>query len=658
MLKYRIALVNVFWHDQDINTRFFNSVDEQKTYFNNLTGGNFSPLLNFNMGNNVETSIIYTDTTGKSIEELLSTNYAVIEKVNENNEVINTRYYFAYPQQDSGRQLRVILSLDDIQTNYFKHKNNISQCLIKRACLNRWVKNEDNTFSFNGNIDSNLFLTEDFKSLSKRLTRRTTLNIHPDQIEESNFNKWLDNNVIGWIYLYLTQGEKAIKNKSNEDVNYNIKAINYSPKEVTTIGENDLMNKIKGCLSVLCYPVYKNSVNDQDYSTIQVKNGDVYLNINELGLQKFLELNKNYSYVYAIKYSLMPPFINKEYNSNEYEIAGVNNLRLIGGSEDPILFNSGIPGLKAFNFGNNNGLFYITQQFEDFLLTNEYESNKKLTFTKEEIIQGNNDFNLNPKLLSQEFFELNIELGGQKFVYDYQKLNKQKIKLKVTEALTPDISRMYLRVNDTNGIYIKECEDNLTGLVYSNDNSLMVDNDQLSAMLANNKNFWIQSNVNVLGDIGIGFLGAMVGTGDPISSGIVGVASGIKSIINRNLNIDNLRNAPNTVKNANGNVVFNNLINSFKPHIEEYDLIDQDKKVINDYLVKYGYTLNLIDNIGNYDNIRINFNYIEAEVETINAPLSNIEKKRLIEKLKSVRFWNTDTINYDIENYERELLNG
>lgn len=143
--KYRIALCNVFWTEEDINTRFFSSIAEQNAYFNSLTAGKFSSLSNFNMGNNIETAVTYRDDSNRSVEELVACNYAVVQKYDEESGVIlSRRYFFAYPQQDSGRQMRVTLSLDDIQTNYFKFKDQIAPCLIKRACLDRWQKNKRN----------------------------------------------------------------------------------------------------------------------------------------------------------------------------------------------------------------------------------------------------------------------------------------------------------------------------------------------------------------------------------------------------------------------------------------------------------------------------------------------------------------------------------
>ena len=657
MLKYRNALINVFWCENDINTRYFNNIEEQELYFNNLVRGQFSPLSNFNMGNNVETSIIYKDQTGRSIEELLRCNYLVLEKYDDQTqEVLERRYFFAYPSQDSGGQLRVILSLDDVQTNYFKYKQNIKPCTIKRACLNRWVDNGDNTYSFNGGVNSPLLIPEGFNGISKRLTRRTTLNIHPDTTDNSPLNNWLDQNVLGWVYIYVTQGEINVTSKDNQTASSSVRAVDYTPRGVTLVGGGKTINKIRGSLCVFCYPVYK--ADTTEYSTIQVKNGTSYLNITELGLQGFLNKNNNFSKVYARKFSLTPPFANRAYNSNEYEIAGVNNLRLIGGPEAPVKYSSGITGVDAFNFGNDQGMFYITEQWEDYLLTQQHTLNKQLTFTLNEIINGQNDPKLNPKLLSQEFYEVNIELGGQKFTYDLQKLNKENIKVAVTEAFTPDVTRMYLRIADTNGVYISDCQNNLTGLVYSNDTSLMVDNDQLSQMLANNKNFWLQSNINPLLEMGSGAFELLTGRPSGAVDFMKGGADFAKSLLTMHLNVDNLRNAPNTVKNANGSVVFNNLINPYKPHIEEYEILNQDKKIINDYLIKYGYTLNINDYIGNYDNIRNNFNYIEADVEVISAPISNNEKERLKNKLRSIRFWNSDNIQYETENYERGLTNG
>ena len=125
-LKYKIALINVFWSKNDINTRYFETIAEQKTYFDNLIEGKgFSPLSNFNMNDNTETIVTFTDESGRDAETLCKTNYAVVIKTDEDNggRELSRRYYFAYSKQDSGKQMRTMLELDDIQTNYFSNKD-------------------------------------------------------------------------------------------------------------------------------------------------------------------------------------------------------------------------------------------------------------------------------------------------------------------------------------------------------------------------------------------------------------------------------------------------------------------------------------------------------------------------------------------------------
>ena len=41
-----------------------------------------------------------------------------------------------------------------------------------------------------------------------------------------------------------------------------------------------------------------------------------------------------------------------------------------------------------------------------------------------------------------------------------------------------------------------------------------------------------------------------------------------------------------------------------------------------------------------------------------NASISNEEKNRLRARLKGIRFWNSDTIDFITDNTENEVLNG
>ena len=80
-LGYKVALLSVWWKRGEVDTRFFSSKAEQKTYFDNLISA-WSSLMNFNINDNITTSITYRDTSGRAIDELLKCNYAVIKDKN------------------------------------------------------------------------------------------------------------------------------------------------------------------------------------------------------------------------------------------------------------------------------------------------------------------------------------------------------------------------------------------------------------------------------------------------------------------------------------------------------------------------------------------------------------------------------------------------
>ena len=144
-----------------------------------------------------------------------------------------------------------------------------------------------------------------------------------------------------------------------------------------------------------------------------------------------------------------------------------------------------------------------------------------------------------------------------------QKLNANEVTFLYSEMLSPDVTRSYLRTKTSEGVYIKETNENLTGLVSGADMSLMVDNDQLAQMLANNKNYYLQNTLNALsGGVGGGVAGAIIGSIIPVVGTIIGalIGAGVSlgaTLINNSLTTDNMRNAPNEIKNSNGNAYFN-----------------------------------------------------------------------------------------------------
>ena len=86
MLKYEIKLTNVWWEERGVDTRYFDDLETQQYYFNNLPG-DFSNLVNFPVGDNITTTITYKDNTSRNIDEIVASNYAIVKRTYEENGV-------------------------------------------------------------------------------------------------------------------------------------------------------------------------------------------------------------------------------------------------------------------------------------------------------------------------------------------------------------------------------------------------------------------------------------------------------------------------------------------------------------------------------------------------------------------------------------------
>jgi hypothetical protein len=125
------------------------------------------------------------------------------------------------------------------------------------------------------------------------------------------------------------------------------------------------------------------------------------------------------------------------------------------------------------------------------------------------------------------------------------------------------------------------------------------------------------------------------------------------------MTIDNLRSAPSSINGAKGNVIFNSMYSEMGVVVEIHDILPNEKKIIDDGINMNGMTFNKVANIKDYDNIRAYHNYIQANIEDIKGEVSNAIRDDLRQRFSTgIRFWNTDEISYEKENYERWLANG
>lgn len=667
-LQYEIALCSVWWCAGCENVRYFNSVAEQTSYFETLASGKFSPLANFNMGNNVETTIHYKDTSDRTPEELVACNYAVIRhRENESGDYIY-RYFFARCSQDSGRQIRAELSLDDIQTNYFRYKNTISPCVIERAHLNRWSDASQAVLSFDTSPKSKLFKSEGV-SLPKRTISRNEQMIYPEGAPQTAID-FFNNNIAGWVYIFIeprTYKAYSAPGTGGDLVDTSIQ------NNITYIGASGANYGFSCEWAILFYPIFRTGAQI-------IIDGQV---INQGGLEGFRENNNDTSYFYAIKVSRVPPF-RSGYNYS-YDASG-NILTVTQAS--PAQAN--VSGIRTSDSGDGLGYLRYTLTAEIAEITGNISINDDSTISGSDLnftfnkssVMGNRNPAFNPKLLSADVSELAVYNGSSVFMYDILKIGKSNPSFRYREVIFADINRSLCTYDSgedkDNAVYTEDTLYNYTGASASDDYSLPIRNDQLQSFLASNKNFYLQRNIGMMRQI----TGALASSaqskistaGNVLSGNIMGavqqeIGSRIGTMqsafnimadrINSNLTLDNMENAPDALQNANGNVLYNIIVakdRSLKIAFETRRALDCDIKPYDDFLYMYGFAFNELANISDYDNVRKYFNYIKADIEIISAPISTLEEDRLKERFRiGVRFWNSDNIQYTLENYENAL---
>lgn len=687
---YEMSLIDNPFDGNSVNTRYFESQEAQHNWYLNKvkeSGIPFTKTFTPNINSLLLTKQTYINEQGIDINDILVKNYAVIRAIK--NGIPQYYYYYKVESANVGmnNQPTFDLKLDTIQTYYFDPRIEFSDCFITRACLNRFVK-YGNGFRFNTMENSPLFEREIIQNAEKRLVKREVVSIL--KTGQKTLDDWYKDNILGWIYLYINGGQvynMSEADNSSVSAKYAFSRLHYTSYKSKENGYYDSMYNTLPCLAV---PVYKKS------NTIKMRNGSIDLEFDKSAIDSFIDTNSS-NYIYSIKFSIVPPFDITSIGGEGWSIEDddliidstistlTSNIKYIDeqGKEQKIETVRAFTASKGFSGVNGiraqedlgDAYFYVTQQ-RNVTININYTYGEDSYFTKENIVGANKNPKFNPKLFSSDYMALKISDNTQNGSdYDILKLGADGvIQLRYTEALTPDITKKYIRIYKENDycIYNTSISENLTGFVNSDDSTLIIETDKYKEMLANNKNFFLQNSINrgfelgqsVLGTLGGAAQGFIASGGQPagaaLGAGMSLLNTGlnyVKSKISESLTVDNLKNAPNSINGAKGNAIFNTMYSDIGIVVETYDILPYEKEIINDNMVMFGLTVNKLAKIKDYDNIRKYFNYVEAKIENIKGiSLSNTIREDIKQQFENgVRFWNSDTIQYDLENYEKWL---
>lgn len=669
---YKIALVNYLFDASYENVRYFDTDTARDAYFDAKITSWQSLGVNFNAGDLFETVQNIRVPEYGNLINLLSKNYAVVQRQtcddDYKNPVDDTTaprlYYFVKRStQRVGGSIDIQLELDVIMT--FINSVNIAPALIERTHLPRFIK-DGNKYKFNATAASPLYERESVKSIAQRLTSRVAfeyqINTNSVSFVASQFNEWIRDNVLAWVYIYLSptkvQGYK--QGDGTDNTTEDLLFIQY-------VNNNAPFNQP---YAVLCYPIMKT---DKKLK-ILTKVGTAYKSYdvsNLFGFERLKVINQELeAKLLTIKISSLPPFPAQSYEMGEAENTAFQINPTTGNLEmfakyngDAGTFDKVTLFVESIYTGGGYGVLNVTGQ----AVANGFYSQKitldKQSFTKAEIT-GARSRALNPKLLSADVKTLRVSDGTAFFDYDVQKLGKDEVRFIITEPFSPDITRHYIRVapEDTGEIYNPAQAWNFFGLTSSQDTTLPFSVNALSTFLANNKNFYLQRSITTaaaagkaagsfVGNLLTGQWGAAVGN-------IMDGANIALERINSNLTLDNMANAPETVNGANGNAALIAAVTETQIYIEQYAALEVEQRIADDFTYKNGYNFGELAKPSEYYATRKYFNYIQAIIDVVDGDIpETVHDKMKAIFARGVRLWHTDTVEYNLENYERSLDN-
>ena len=641
---FQISVLNVPFDREYTNTLYFASRTEQEEYFNVSTRFDNAPYVNFSMKNFYRTTVIYKSREDYDCVSFMNKNYCIIKNNNENKQLKYLYYFIDDIKFDSGNQIVLDLSIDIIQTYFIDMKFN--DCIINRAHLDRFYKESENIYKFDFRKQSNLFIAEDTPSLPKYEETTIPVNICCDKNSTSSgiseLDKFIENYVDGWLYVFLDADTKS----TEVTLPLNTCKIVTSPVS----GAIELFTiRYQLPYYIICAPIYKPDTVGYFGSSTELNLDNPKPVLLPSIFDYINKLDNKSARVYDMKFSRKPPFIYKKYTLN-------TDYKFINYDDGTV-----ICSLSSSSFHIGNSVIDVTEQslepnfayiaYNDYMWHN-YENSFELSRIKD---TNFDDVRLDPKTFSEECTEINFSDGVNQYSTGFSKIigvNFDYTKLPILpllyyEIIDVGVTRYYLSIKQGDGT-IFPTDKNFTGLVGSNDFSIPYSVDRLNEYLANNKNYYIQNATNAATSVGtslaMGVMGHLTGA---LTYGI----EGARTLTNMAFTADNMRNAPDLLKNGSGSPFLYLGANSCKIYCTIYRPIESDLKAYHEKLYKFGYNYNRLGNVKDFVNKRKVFSYVKADVENVDTDYGiseyiHDETKRIFKR--GIRFWNknNDDFNY------------
>ena len=660
--NYAYALTYVKMDSENKDVMYFNNDSEKESYFNlsSLFSGELKKI-DFDKRNLKNITLVVDSTGDDNTFNEFKYNYCIIKEISTSNYFF---YFIDGIKYDNKQHILLSCKLDSFTT--FRDKLNFNGT-IKRATFREFLwDGVNNLVRYDYNNYTHILTIDDTFRGEKFLQYQKTLTPHIYTYKNDSIDEWIENNVECWQYIFIDK---------NHLYNYSKDGASHSYKYPYGFHSHGIYCDY----AILCFPVMKtNKKIVIKFSDITDPNNPVIYNLfcDSNAIDFFREKNNDSTYIYSMKISKQPPFnpiisalsnftFNYSYSTSGNLIFDVND-----GVDSPI--NSLIsvqPNNNAFiTLLNSDNIGYFLFEFTgqinekfNYDLTSLISPYLKNYFTRSDYLNFYKDFNKYPNVLVNKNVEIKITYNGDEYSINANRLKLDDVKLEMLESISPDVSKIYVNFKSPNTYIFKNAYNNtLTGYIFNDDTSLSIGNDYLAEFLANNKNFYMQRYINTA------VKGGLNATKSYMNSGLSGAAI---SFINSGLDVanllwedENLENRKSSLKMANGNALFNNLVKEYGIKLEIWLLNSEDLTNIAEYYHKFGESSNTQGYLSDVMKKHKYFDYVEMDVNCIEIidnnlkGISNEIKNDLITKLKrGVRFWYSNLYNFEKYNYEIAL---
>lgn len=701
-----ITLLHYLCESDNQNIILFENATQRDTYFAGISDKITIQNINF-FANDIMQTKVYVRVDNLSLFQLLNYNYAIV--TNSTGETQQNPLFFRIinSRQDSGGQIELSLECDIANTYFYDLDFEKMQGIVERTHLDRIIQpNPENDFYvYDYGENSKLYERERVKNCSKRVMQRKPLYFEIDKTYNSAFNYWLRENISCWKYYFIALSDENGAYTFNHTyyVNYSSGHLDgivptqlyYVTEPRKTLTEENTTTQSN--FLVICCPVYKNSQRgmtpknilkvEQQYLDDNNQTQTVTKFLTETAIENWLADNNEYARVLAIKYSILPPFLQEcELTAGtDFSIDTDNNMTLkFSITDTPKFFKTMSNLYYARNTSNNTPtieqvipFIHIMHQYlyEDYKLKcnlNITSTGIKWTFNKAEIQA---DY-VEPKLWNEDYSTYRLIIGGQTYDMPISKTSNEPHFI-YSEILSPDITKAQLSYDVENSNLVSEnyfaqvlkehSMRDFTGLTLTIDLSMWYPQNDLQNYLASNKNYLQIFQNQTIQKMSAGFKPAIeTQTGNITGISAQAITKNVVDLFynfdNLDLTLDNMANAPEKIASINSNAMLITAVQKqLSIFIEVLEMLPFEKQTMIDYFKQFGYTYNRLSNIADVMRTRKYYNYIQANIFEIEDKIGNNVKEKIKQMFANgIRFWhydNFDGVDFTKNNYERFIDN-